>query len=83
VEASINPFTFELVKKNRDAFKESMMVQQLLDHADYRGEEFGYVVSAFEKEYINETVMEQAKMHLEYTKELLIKLHKYVLSFMG
>ena len=52
----------------------------LLDHADYRGQAFGYVVSAFEAEYKNESVMREAQERLKYTIETLIKMHKFVMG---
>ena len=49
VEAEINPFTFEYIQKNRKKFENDEIINQLLDHAEYRGK-FGYVVSAGEVE---------------------------------
>lgn len=80
VEVDINPLTFELIKKHRANFMDDQKVLQLLDHAEYRGQEFGYVVSAFEAEYRNESVMREAQNRLEYTTETLIKMHKFVMN---
>ncbi len=80
VEAHINPFTYELIKQNRDLFANDPMVQQLLDHSDFRGQSYGYVSSAFQDEYTDEDVMEEAKKHLTYAKSTVIKMHKFVLG---
>ncbi len=80
VEADINPLTYELVKKYRMQFDDDPKVLQILDHADYRGQEFGYVVMAFEAEYENESIMDEAQERLKYTIEILIKMHKFVIN---
>src|SRR3989344_9237901 len=79
VEADINPLTYELVKKHRAQFTDDPKILQLLDHAEYRGQEFGYVTSAFEAEYKNESVMREAQERLKYTIETLIKMHEFVM----
>ena len=83
VTVSINPYTFELIKKNRKEFKDDPMIQDLLDHAEYRGQPFGYVVCAFSEEYTDEEVKERAKLHLEYAKRIIIKMHKFVLTYLN
>lgn len=83
IEADINPLTYELVKKYRMQFSDDPKILQLLDHADYRGQEFGYVVSAFEAEYKNESVMNEAQERLKYTIETLIKMHRFVMSLIN
>ncbi len=83
VEADINPLTYEIIKKNRDEFSDDPMIQQLLDHADYRGQKFGYVTCAFHREYIDESVMDDARKALEYTRKTIIKMHKYVMKVLG
>ncbi len=80
VEADINPLTYELVKKHWAQFAGDPKILQLLDHADYRGQEFGYVVMAFEAEYKNESVMREVQERLKYTIETLIKMHKFVMD---
>ena len=80
VEADINPLTYELVKKHRAQFTDDPKILQLLDHAEYRGREFGYVTSAFEAEYKNESVMREAQERLKYTIETLIKMHEFVMN---
>jgi len=82
VEAEINPTTFEIVKSNRydDEFKDVIMIQQLLDKAEYRGPQFGYVVAAFEEECKNNEVLARAEYALKYTQESIVKMHKYVME---
>lgn len=80
VEADINPFTYETVKEHRAQFADDLKISQLLDHAEYRGQEFGYVVSAFEAEYIDESIMKEAQDRLQYTIDTLIKMHKFVID---
>ncbi len=82
VEAEINPTTFEIVKSNRheDEFKNDQIIQQLLDRAEYRGPQFGYVVAAFEEEYRNNKALARAEYALKYTQESIIKMHKYVME---
>ena len=79
VEVHINPFTFGLIKKNRDLFTDDIMIQQVLDHAEFRGQLYGYVSCVFRNEYRNEDVMKEAKEHLMYTRNTIIKMHKFVL----
>ncbi|HUD09539.1 MAG TPA: hypothetical protein VMR77_01920 [Patescibacteria group bacterium] len=79
VEVHINPFTYEVIKKNRDLFANDEMLQQLLDHSEFQGQSFGYVSCAFQGEYINENVMKEAKKHLDYAEKTIIKMHKFVL----
>lgn len=80
VEADINPLTYELVKKHRAQFADDPKILQLLDHTEYRGQEFGYVISAFEAEYKNDSVMREAQERLKYTIETLIKMHEFVMG---
>ncbi|MDP3245140.1 MAG: hypothetical protein Q8M83_05810 [bacterium] len=82
VEADINPLTYELVKKHQAQFTDDQKILQLLNHAEYRGHEFGYVTSAFEAEYKNESVMREAQERLEFTIETLIKMHEFVMNWM-
>ena len=82
VEAEINPLTYELVDKHRSHFQDDIRIQQILDNAEYRSSEFGYVVSAFEMEYRDESVMKMAQRALKYTKETIIKMHKFVMDLL-
>ena len=69
VEANINPTTYKIIKKNRDEFQDDEIIQQLLDHADYRGRKQGYVTCAFKRQLTDDDVMTQAQAHVEYTKQ--------------
>jgi len=80
VEVNINPFTYKFIKQYREKFADDPMIQQLLDHSEYRGQSFGYVTSAFHHEYTDDDVMSEAKEHLEYAKSTIIKMHKFVLN---
>jgi len=80
VEVEINPFTFHLIKKNRDEFKSDVMINQLIDHAEYRGPKYGYVASAFEVWLNDDSVLEQAEIHRRYARETVIRMHKFVLE---
>lgn len=82
VEADINPLTYKLISQNRDKFSDDEKIQQLIDHADYRGQKFGYVTSAFSREYSEESVMRAAELALAYTKETIIKMHKFVIDLL-
>jgi hypothetical protein len=81
VETEINPTTFEIIMNDRgeDEFKDDVKIQQLLDHVEYRGPQFGYVASAFEEEFINNEVVSRAENALKYTQESIIKMHDYVM----
>jgi len=83
VEANINPLTFKIIKAARKAFADDEPIQQLLDHAKNMGKNYGYVVCAFSREYIDESVMEEAKIRLEYVRETIIKMHKYTMDLLG
>lgn len=82
VEIHINPFTFEMIHKNRELFANDPLIQQLLDHSEFRGQAFGYVSCAFQEEYTDREVMEKAKQNLEYSKKAIIKMHKFVMSLL-
>lgn len=81
VEADINPTTFEIIKENRmdEEFKNDIKIQQLLDHSEYRGPQFGYVVAAFSEEFADNNVLARAEHALKYTQESVIKMHDYVM----
>ena len=83
VEVKINPFTFELIRKYRDSFKDNLMIQQLLNNAEYRGQSMGYIASAFEDEFTDKKVMEQAYKHLDYARETIILMHEFVMDYLG
>lgn len=82
VEVSINPLTYEVISKNRKHFKDDAMILQLIEHADNRGEHFGYVSQAFMAEYRDEAVMKKAEKALEYSKAVIIKMHRFVIDLL-
>ena len=82
VEAEINPFTFEYVKKNRQKFVGDEPVLQLLDHAEYRGK-FGYVVSAGEVGLQDEESRQFARKRADMTIQTLIRMHVFVMDECG
>lgn len=79
VEVAINPYTFEFVRKHREEFIDDEMVQQLLDHSDFRGQPHGYVSCAYSKEY-SQDLLEEANVHLGYAEKTIIKMHKFVIK---
>ena len=83
VTVDINPFTYRLIEKNRKEFADDEMIRQLLDHSDWRGQKFGYVSRAFCREYTDEKVMKEAKVHLKYARATVIKMHKYVMKIIA
>jgi hypothetical protein len=44
VVANINPLTFEIIAQNVDKFAEEDGIEGLVQHADFRGDKYGYVV---------------------------------------
>lgn len=82
-EAKINPFTFEYIFKNRDAFANDMKMQDLLDHAEYRGLSDGYVVSAGEEELIDMRSIELTKQYKQMLIDQILKMHNFVSEAFG
>lgn len=80
VEVEINPFTFRLIKKYRVEFKGDIMINQLIDYAEYRGSKYGYVASVFEAWLNDESAPDQAEIHRRYARETIIRIHKFVLE---
>lgn len=80
VEVNINPFTYEIIKKHRKQFQDDVMIQQIIDHSEYRGLKFGYVVCAYQQEYADSTILIEAQEHVEYAKKVIIKMHKFVME---
>ena len=81
VETYINPYTFRLVKKFRKLFENDQIIQQLLDHSEFRGTGYGYVSCAYSQEYRSEK-LEEANFHLKYAEEAVIRMHKFVLKLL-
>lgn len=82
VEAEINPLTFEIVRDHREEFKDNVMIQQLLDMADYRGK-FGYVIASYDAEFMNQEDMEKAQRAAEYTRGVVILMHRFTMRVLG
>ncbi len=82
VEAEINPFTFEYIKKNRKQFLDDEPILQLLDHAENR-DKFGYVVSAGEIELQDEESKRFARKQADMTIQTLIRMHTFVIKECG
>lgn len=80
VEVHINPFTYTFIKQHREEFADDLMIQQLLDHSEFRGQSHGYITSAFQDEYTDDDIMKEAKLHLEYAKSTIIKMHTFVMD---
>ena len=80
VEIHINPFTYEIIKKNRKLFDSDPIISQLLDHSEYRGQPFGYVTCAYQQEFTDPSILKEGKKHVEYCKNTIIKMHKFVLN---
>lgn len=82
VTISVNPFTYEVIEQNRDQFKDDQMIQQLLDHSEYRGQADGYVSSAFLAEYNSKKVMKEAQEAVVYAKETIMRMHIFILEIL-
>lgn len=80
VEVSINPYTYECIRTHRALFKSDKMIQQLLDHSEYRGQPDGYVSMAFSDEYTDAQVMEDALEAVDRCKHTIIKMHLFVMQ---
>ena len=59
------------------------MIQQLIDHAEDRGQNFGYVAQAFMAEYRDEDVLKEGRKALEYSKATIIKMHQFVMDLLN
>jgi len=82
VEAEVNPFTFEYVLANRERFSGDEQIQQLLDHAEYRGK-FGYVVAAGEVEFEGAASRRFAREQADMAIQALIRMHLLVMNECG
>lgn len=78
VEVSINPYTYECIQMHRKLFQNDEIIQQLLDHSEFRGQPDGYVSMAFNEEY-NEGVMDRATELAGVCKNTIIKMHAFVM----
>ncbi len=78
IEAKINPFTFEFILKHRKKFSDDEAIQQLLDHAEFRGID-GYVVSGGQEELIDKKSFELAFKYRAIVVENVLKMHDFVI----
>ncbi len=79
IEIQINPFTFELIRKNRTEFADDPLIQGILDKSEYRGQADGYVACAFQEEYYAK-LLKRANDILGRCEKTIIKMHKFVLK---
>ncbi len=89
VETELNPFTFELIKKNSEKFKKDKMIQGILDNSEYQGIGYGYVSCAYREELmqegdskVNDKTFEIAHKVLAITQQATIKMHKFTMNFL-
>lgn len=80
IDLHINPYTFSFIRKHRKDFPDDPDIQSLIDHAEYRGEHFGYVSCAFHHQFSGEDVLRAAQERERQCRELIIKLHKAVMK---
>ncbi len=80
VEVSINPYTYEYIRTHRVLFQSDELIQQLLDHSEYRGQSFGYVSMVFSCEYTDAQIMEDAKSAVDRCQKTIIKMHTFVMQ---
>ena len=90
VETEINPLTFELVKKHREKFKKSIMIQGILDHSEYQGEGYGYVSYAYQEELmqegdtnVNDKPLKIAHEVLAVAQKSVIEMHEFVMKLIA
>ncbi|MBD3331135.1 hypothetical protein GF354_06475 [Candidatus Peregrinibacteria bacterium] len=82
VEVNINPLTYEIISKNLKQFEDYPMIVQLIEHAEDRGQNFGFVSMAFSGEYRDESVMKAAEEAVGYAKKTIIKMHQFVIDLL-
>lgn len=82
VEAEINPFTFKLVKKNRAAFADDIMIGGMLDSGVYRGWEVGFIahpfsaqISGWPSDRDDIVILAEANRMLAETERAVIRTH--------
>jgi len=80
VEMKINPFTFEYFFHNRQKFQDDHDLQELLDHAEFRGASEGYVVMAGEEELKDKRSSDLAFSYRTRAVEQIVKMHKVVIE---
>jgi hypothetical protein len=80
VEASINPLTYKLIKKHIDQFDNDLRVKNIIEYAEYRDRDHGYISYLFSAPY-ESSLLETANKILRETEEAIIRMHKFVLNY--
>ncbi len=83
VEVNINPYSFKLIKKDRDKFADDELIQALINNARYISQGNGYLSGSFAGKFnftTDEEIMKKGKEILAETKKALIKIHQYVMK---
>lgn len=82
VEVNINPFTYKIVKKNREEFYDDPIVQQLIDTAEFRGKHYGYMACACRDELREGDMDQEEQVHIavKNTKDAIIRMHRFILD---
>lgn len=83
VEVDMNPLTYRTVKRHRDAFADDQRIQDLIDHAEYRGQAHGYISCAFTEELRGPDVLEAARDAARMSEATLIRMHEFVMDRLG
>lgn len=79
VAATINPLTFELVKKHKEQFADNKRICDILKYAEYTDEAHGYKVSLFSIPY-DHTLLEVANQVLEETEDAIKRMHTFTIN---
>lgn len=80
VEVSVNPFTGKLLQEKHLAFADDPEIQSFLEHAEFRGQNFGYVSCAYIAEMRDSSSLEKARVRLVECENMIIRMHKFVLD---
>ncbi len=80
VYVSINPLTFELIRKHKEQFENDKRIVDILEYGELQHEEFGYEAQLFQAPYDHET-LEIANQILGEVEEAIIKMHKFVMNY--
>jgi hypothetical protein len=89
VEMEINPYTFEVVEKNREKFNKNKMIQMFLDNSEFQGEGYGYISHVYQAElmqegdmHINDKPLKIAHEVLAVAQQGIIDMHKFVMDLL-
>ncbi|MBU4484551.1 hypothetical protein KKA47_03930 [bacterium] len=83
VSVNVNPFTFKYVRKHKNEFKGNMFVQELLRNSTYQNQKDGFSCYAFQCEFYDDSVMQEAQMMLEGTRNAVLEMHRFVMKELG